>query len=366
MEKVGTYTRRMWGPRRTAVKLASLLLAAGAIVSCSDGDSQKNAITNPDAGISMTVAGKTNIDLISPSRPFSVNVSGALFNSGGAQTVGTGNLHPFLRVQNDGAEEGFNTNNANPLLDTKTGTWTSALSLNQVPVIGIGGTAYREFTFDANESSALFDMLIFDIWLCNEAAAANYNTLAQIGAGCDKVYGLPNNTVLNMTDAFSNGSGNGADYRILIPETYFQAQITANGIGDTCNYAGPDAAPCGAYIIVHTRMNGSDGTDGGFEEFATVKRPYVTVSKTVTSAFTRTYNWQISKSVAPTSITQFGGQSTDAEWTINVTAGTPAFTDGGTSVTGVITITNPSDDAVSVLSVADAVDGGTFGSATIS
>ena len=127
MEKVGTYTRRMWGPRRTAVKLASLLLAAGAIVSCSDGDSQKNAITNPDAGISMTVAGATNIDLITPTRPFSVNVSGALFNSGGAQTVGTGNLHPFLRVQNDGAEEGFNTNNANPLLDTKTGTWTSAL-----------------------------------------------------------------------------------------------------------------------------------------------------------------------------------------------------------------------------------------------
>lgn len=81
----------------------------------------------------------------------------------------------------------------------------------------------------------------------------------------------------------------------------------------------------------------------------------LTVSKTATPAFTRTYNWSIQKLVDKTLVEQFGGTVT-FNYTVNVAE--TGFVDSGWQVTGQITVTNPNIFAVSGINVTDAVDDG--------
>jgi hypothetical protein len=80
----------------------------------------------------------------------------------------------------------------------------------------------------------------------------------------------------------------------------------------------------------------------------------LTVSKTATPAFTRTYKWKIDKA-ADKSLAVPGG-------TVNytVTATETGFTDRGWKVTGTITVHNPNDfEAVALTGVSDYTPGGT-------
>src|SRR5215467_6288645 len=77
--------------------------------------------------------------------------NGGIYNVVGPQPTGSGVIDSFLRVQQKGAEEGFNTN-ARPMLcdgrtcDDKTDlTFTHNLKTSDVPIVNIGGTNYREF-----------------------------------------------------------------------------------------------------------------------------------------------------------------------------------------------------------------------------
>jgi hypothetical protein len=78
----------------------------------------------------------------------------------------------------------------------------------------------------------------------------------------------------------------------------------------------------------------------------------LTVSKTATSSFTRTYNWKIAKSVDKT-ILDAGGTAT---YTVTVTE--TGFTDSAWQVTGAITVNNPNDWEAITANITDAVDNG--------
>lgn len=80
-----------------------------------------------------------------------------VFNVVGPHPTGTGVIDSFLRVQQKGAEEGFNTS-ARPMLcdgrtcDDKTDpNFTRDLLSSSVPVVNINGTNYRQFFLDINE-----------------------------------------------------------------------------------------------------------------------------------------------------------------------------------------------------------------------
>src|SRR6185369_3398820 len=83
--------------------------------------------------------------------------NGGVYNVVGPHPTGTGVIDSFLRVQQKGAEEGFNTG-ARPMTcdlrtcDDKTdGNFTRNLLASSVPIVNIGGTDYRAFYLDINE-----------------------------------------------------------------------------------------------------------------------------------------------------------------------------------------------------------------------
>jgi hypothetical protein len=82
----------------------------------------------------------------------------------------------------------------------------------------------------------------------------------------------------------------------------------------------------------------------------------LTVSKTATPTFDRTYGWNISKAVDKTRVEQVGGQAT---FNYTVTMGHDQGTDAHWKVAGNITASNPNDwESVALTGVADAIDNG--------
>jgi hypothetical protein len=80
----------------------------------------------------------------------------------------------------------------------------------------------------------------------------------------------------------------------------------------------------------------------------------LTVSKTATPSFTRTYKWTIAKNVDRTKVEQFGGTAT-FNYEVDVTSATPAYVDSGWQVGGSITVSNPNDWEAITASVSDAL-----------
>ena len=383
--------------RRPRFQSATWITTATAVAfvaaACTNDTAEENrkSTSTPPPAI-QPVSGAVDVYDIRPLGSHVVN--GATWNTAANFSVGTGVLSPFLQVQgsandfddNGNTEEGFNTD-ARPMVydQGNAAGHDHSLALNKVPVVKISGTAYREFIFDANEANsdpdANFSIDLFDLWLCKEAVVgdsvpANFDTYNDFdqtsgNTNCKRVYSIDDNTGgpgtndgdwIKASDASSKGSGSNFDYQILIPDANFQAaagQIAGFDISN-CDYAGENAVPCGAWLLLKVKMGGQGGewvVGSTFEEISTLNRPFVKVTKTAVPTFKRTYNWEIEKSVTPTSITLFEGQSQDATWSITVTPGDPAFTDSDIKVDGAITITNTSGGAVTINSVLDAISG---------
>ncbi len=82
----------------------------------------------------------------------------------------------------------------------------------------------------------------------------------------------------------------------------------------------------------------------------------LTVSKTATPSFTRTFTWGISKDVDATEIDIAAGGSATFNYTVDVTK--DAGTDSDFAVNGTITVHNPNSFAVNGVNVSDATPGG--------
>ena len=82
----------------------------------------------------------------------------------------------------------------------------------------------------------------------------------------------------------------------------------------------------------------------------------VKVSKTATTSFTRTWNWDIKKSALPSTLDLFKGDAGSTTWTIDVTR--TGYVDSDWAVMGDITITNPAPVAATVTSVIDQMSDG--------
>ncbi len=140
----------------------------------------------------------------------SATVNGAIFQQYGTGG-GTGVIDSFLRVQNDGTEKGYNTNGALEF-DTKGGGFTKSIKLSAVPQVNIGGTLYREFVLDTNESGGGNIYLDLEELQVFTAASGNLTgyvaTPPGIGGGTSLIWRLDdgtNNTVIMRQ--FASGSG---------------------------------------------------------------------------------------------------------------------------------------------------------------
>ena len=187
----------------------------------------------------------------------SCTFNGAIFtNPNNAVNVGTGLINPFLSIQKDPVEEGFNTDGSPLPLDTKRPTFTNSLLVNQVGVVNIAGTDYLEFLLDVNEpntAASFIKLQEFRIYT-GGAAAATATTLAGLNLIYDMDLGDTGNEV-HIDANYFPGSGIGVDLYTYVPLAPFLG-------------LGADNLVLYAKFADANRRNPLT-SDGGFEEYYT-------------------------------------------------------------------------------------------------
>jgi len=182
------------------------------------------------------------------------------------QPAGTGNIDPFVRIQANTTEQGFNTSIGSPL-DDKAGTWTHALQFGSIPLVTINGVSYREFLLDVNQDGngplSLNQVQIFTSTFdlgggsfSLSAATSSSNALINFGAQAVSVFQM---------SALSTSSTR--SYEVIAPSG--QGSGTGNMYLDIPNSAFGvlDAA---AYITLYSQFGtppGSLVSNDGFEEW---------------------------------------------------------------------------------------------------
>src|SRR3712207_951575 len=78
------------------------------------------------------------------------SINGALFQVGSIHPAGTGVFDPFLTIQNNGWQQGYNSGTGN--FDTKREPqWNHEIRFSDLQQTTINGTAYIGFSVDINE-----------------------------------------------------------------------------------------------------------------------------------------------------------------------------------------------------------------------
>jgi hypothetical protein len=177
-------------------------------------------LTVPD--INMTVAGTSY-----------AASDGTVWNQlTGKTATGTGVFEPFLRLQANGTESGFNTNYGGPLdpvgshkapLDDKTGIWTKAIEFGKILPVEVNGKEYFELVLDIDENNnATGRYLSLDQLKLYTAPSASIATLASLESTGTLWYDLDKTTDQTVFLDYSLQAGNGkADLSVLIPTSYF-------------------------------------------------------------------------------------------------------------------------------------------------
>ena len=102
-------------------------------------------------------------------------------------------------------------------------------------------------------------------------------------------------------------------------------------------------------------INPSNGTPFGLSHIEFCFDYELTASKTAETSFTRTFEWDIEKSVTPETLDLFTGDSGSVEYTVDVTK--TGFTDSDWAVSGNITVENNTPFAATITNVSDEVSG---------
>ncbi len=203
----------------------------------------------------LALGGRASADVVDlTTAGSSGTINGALFQQTGPQPTGTGVIDPFVRIQNKGVEQGYNTDARPVQFDEKTAAnFTRSLLLSSVPVVTINGTAYRQFLLDINETGSKTGPLLsldrIQVFQANSGSLNNYPNLGK------QIYDLDaggNNSILLNYD-LNPGSGAG-DMFAYIPDSLFDRSIP--------------------YVYLYSHF-GSDianaAPDAGFEEWAVLQ-----------------------------------------------------------------------------------------------
>jgi len=153
----------------------------------------------------------------------------ALFMTDEQHPTGTGYIDSFVRIQQNGWEQGYNTS-ARPIepeMTVKTDpNFTRNLTLAEVGTKVIGGVTYREFFLDVNEATAISKNWItldqLEVFVSNTGNLNDYSGTANTNggtlAGATKIYDLdtydnpltPGNDNYIQLDYALKGSGSGS------------------------------------------------------------------------------------------------------------------------------------------------------------
>ena len=181
----------------------------------------------------------------------------AIFGETSPQPTGTGYIDPFLRLQKNGEEAGFNTSGAFQLDQKEPSNFTHDLLLSAVPVKTIDGVQYREFFLDINESKSDNNRLLsldeLRIYLSPTGMLDSYNAVNKKLNNLTAIYDLDGggDNWIKLDYGLNSGSGEG-DMVAYIPDSLF------TGAGSQ-------------YLYLYSRFGAQPGTagtaDAGFEEW---------------------------------------------------------------------------------------------------
>jgi hypothetical protein len=182
-------------------------------------------------------------------------LSGGIFHQDSVQPAGSGVIHSFVRLQtkngDNGVVQGYNTD-ARPLqFDEKLSpSFTHSLRLGDVPTVDVGGTLYREFLLDINQtnSTPLLSLDELRVYTGSTGNVSSYNSATNALSGCTLNFDLGANWI-KLNAGLNPGSGV-SDMVALIPDS---------------NFAG--ASP-NSYVYLYSKFGVNLGAHGGFEEWA--------------------------------------------------------------------------------------------------
>lgn len=168
--------------------------------------------------------------------------------------TGTGVFEPFVRIQRNGSEAGYNTDGAVEF-ETKQGSWTHSIQLSDIPLCPDGDS--YDFKLDINEASSE-SKLSLDVLKIYLADVGNLDDYAIDLAPLTPAYDLGDNTVL-LDYSIGSGSGSG-DMTVCIPK----------------DALGTDGSK---YVYLYSQFGIYAGTDegwtssDGFEEWGVLTTP---------------------------------------------------------------------------------------------
>ena len=181
------------------------------------------------------------------------------------QSTGTGVIDPFVRIQRNNDEEGYNTSAGTPM-DTKPPEgFTRALLLSEIPIVNLGGTDYRQFLLDINESSGSNNELL------RLDQIQIFMSAAQAPDGLTSSGTPPALTFAGGTQIFKMSATGDVD----VIHLDFSLN-SGSGSGDMFLYVQSSLFVGGPYVTMYSHFghpppsSGDDSSDG-FEEWAVLK-----------------------------------------------------------------------------------------------
>jgi hypothetical protein len=193
---------------------------------------------------------QTVIDLTQPLSQGTVG--GTIFETFDFRTAGTGSINSFVRLQNNGTQEGYNTS-GRPLTNwpnvNTSPNFTRDLTYGEIPSYVIDGIEYKEFLLDINQLSAspLLSLDQVQIYASSIGGQTTSN-LASLGT---LVYDLDatGDHYIKLDYSLGTGSGQG-DMRMFVPVSNF------------------GNATAGTFIYLYSRFGDNHASNDGFEEWA--------------------------------------------------------------------------------------------------
>jgi hypothetical protein len=203
----------------------------------------------------------------------SCTINGAIFATTSIQPAGTGVIDSFVRIQNKGTEQGYNTSYRAVQFDEKKDpNHTRDLQLSEVGTTIINGAEYATFYLDINEPGAdpkqyltLDQLEVFTTSLPNRTGYEGIaNTDSGSLPGTGKIYDLDaggNNSIQLSYNLFGGGSGK-SDMVFYLPISLFT----------------------GTYVNLFSQFGSIDASgntyksEAGFEEWFAKKRTSTSIT----------------------------------------------------------------------------------------
>jgi hypothetical protein len=180
-------------------------------------------------------------------------VNGSIFNWTDTQPTGTGYIDSFVRIQNKGVEEGYNTSGRPFAFDEKDPlNYTHDVQMKDLATANVGGNAYYQFLLDINEAGSSskqllsMDSLQFYTSPTGSKTTADVSTLGTLRYDLDA--GGDHWILLNSSRNSGSGSG---DMVALVPTSLFSG------------------ASADDYVYLYSKFGLNASSDAGFEEWAT-------------------------------------------------------------------------------------------------